>query len=237
MNLKDFARRIRRVMSPGKPEPAAIAADAYARRAAMETQFFSGCPDAHELPPIYHYWSNKFLRPKLEQLGFSHPEAMFCHYLDLGYVGSPNAQRTFASVGSGACDTEVRLAEDLVRRGHHDFTIECLEFNPELLERGQSLAREKGVAPQIVPVLGDFNKWVPTKIYDGVVANSSLHHVVNLEGLLSEIKRSLAPTGYFVTSDTIGRNGHLRWPEALSIVHEYWRKLPREYTYNHLLKR
>ena len=70
-----------------------------------------------------------------------------------------------------------------------------------------------------------------------MVANSSLHHVLNLEGLLENVRYSLAPTGFFVTSDTIGRNGHMRWPEALSIVHEYWRELPREYTYNHLLRR
>lgn len=47
----------------------------------------------------------------------------------------------------------------------------------------------------------------------------------------------MASTGFFVTCDTVGRNGHLRWPEALSIVHEYWKELPKEYTYNHLLRR
>jgi SAM-dependent methyltransferase len=185
--------------------------DVHARRVKAETKFFSGCQDANELPVIYQYWSNKFLRPKLEQFGFPHPEAVFCHYLSEAYVASKSARRTFLSVGAGICDTEIRLAGELVKRGHRDFTIECLELNSELLERGQTLAAENGVGPNIVALQGDFNKWTPAQTYDGVLANSSLHHVLNLEGLLEGIRSSLAPTGYFVTCDTIGRNGHMRW--------------------------
>ena len=35
----------------------------------------------------------------------------------------------------------------------------------------------------------------------------------------------------------IGRNGHQLWPEALEIVHEFWRQLPERYRYNRALKR
>jgi hypothetical protein len=35
----------------------------------------------------------------------------------------------------------------------------------------------------------------------------------------------------------IGRNGHMRWPEALSVVQEFWRELPQDKKYNHLLRR
>lgn len=35
----------------------------------------------------------------------------------------------------------------------------------------------------------------------------------------------------------IGRNGHQRWPEALAIVHEFWRKLPPSYRFNISLRR
>src|SRR5437763_9862673 len=30
----------------------------------------------------------------------------------------------------------------------------------------------------------------------------------------------------------IGRNGHMRWPEALTIVNEYWEELPASYRYD-----
>ncbi len=238
MNFRDYARRLRKIATR-QPllRPMIVASTAYADRVRAETTFFGGCRDVHELPAIYHYWSDKFLRPKLERFGFSHPEAVFSHYLSEGYVASKHAQRVFLSVGSGLGDTEVRLAEELVRRGHRDFTIECLELNDELLERGQALAASAGVAAHIVALREDFNEWTPRRVYDGILANSSLHHVLNLEGLIAGIRSGLSPTGHFITCDTIGRNGHMRWPEALSIVHEYWRELPRDYTYNHLLKR
>jgi hypothetical protein len=40
-----------------------------------------------------------------------------------------------------------------------------------------------------------------------------------------------------ITSDIIGRNGHLRWPEALQIVQEFWRELPPSYRFNLQLNR
>jgi SAM-dependent methyltransferase len=64
-----------------------------------------------------------------------------------------------------------------------------------------------------------------------------LHHVLNLERLFARIKSSLKPAGLFVISDIIGRNGHQRWPEALDIVHEFWRKLPPSYRFNRQLDR
>jgi hypothetical protein len=35
----------------------------------------------------------------------------------------------------------------------------------------------------------------------------------------------------------IGRNGHMRWPEALAVLNDLWRELPNRYKYNHQLKR
>jgi hypothetical protein len=35
----------------------------------------------------------------------------------------------------------------------------------------------------------------------------------------------------------IGRNGHQRWPEALTFVNQLWEELPERYRYNHALKR
>ena len=71
--------------------------------------------------------------------------------------------------------------------------------------------------------------------YDAVIANQSLHHVVNLEGLFDQVKRSLRPGGQFLISDMIGRNGHQRWPEALAVIHEFWRELPPSYRFNRLV--
>jgi len=239
LDLRYGASRLRALARSGKRWLQAVApfSRRYTHRLEAEQRFFSGCQDTYKLPAIYNYWSNKHLRPSLERFGFSHPEALYCHYFSQAYTASSSPQRVFLSVGAGNCETELRLAEQLFALGHRNFSIECVELNKQLLDNASEAAKKQGLAAHIVPVCADFNRWTPTKSYDGVLANNSLHHVANLEGLLGGIRSSLAPTGFFVTCDMVGRNGHMRWPEALSIVHEYWRELPKKYTYNHLLQR
>jgi SAM-dependent methyltransferase len=209
----------------------------YERRLLSERASFSGCQSHQELPAIFNYWSNRYLRPKLESLGYSTPEEVFCRHFERAYKAGNGADRAFVSLGSGSCATEIRIAKFLLERNCRDFTIECLEMNENLLADARSMSASAGVDAFVKPVRGDFNEWSPSKSYDGVLANNSLHHVTNLEGLFGAVQRSLLPTGSFVTSDMIGRNGHMRWPEALAIVHEFWPELSEAQTYNHLLRR
>jgi SAM-dependent methyltransferase len=209
----------------------------YEQRISTETAIFEHQEVVHDLPEIYHYWSNKYIRPILEQFGFSNPDEFFVTFLSRCIEEHPGRTPRFASLGCGNCDTEVRVARALVERGHSGFAIECVDINETMLERGAALAAEAGVSAQIVPTRGDFNHWRPHEQYDAVIANQSLHHVVELEDLFASIKKSLRANGRFVTADMIGQNGHKLWPEALRIVHEYWRELPREKTFNMQLQR
>lgn len=81
----------------------------------------------------------------------------------------------------------------------------------------------------------DFNNWQSDGFYDLIIALHSLHHVVELEHLFAEIKKSLPAEGYFITSDIIGRNGHKCWPEAVKVLKKIWREMPKRYRYNHQL--
>ena len=40
----------------------------YRRRSLTEHLRFLKCPAVHALPEIFHYWSNRYLRPKLTPL-------------------------------------------------------------------------------------------------------------------------------------------------------------------------
>ncbi|HWS77846.1 MAG TPA: hypothetical protein VN205_05650, partial [Thermomonas sp.] len=95
----------------------------------------------------------------------------------------------------------------------------------------------QGLAGQVATMVHDFNQGLPPGGFDVVIANQSLHHVVELEALFDSIGERLGDTGCFLISDTIGRNGHQRWPEALELVNEAWRWLPPGYRYNHRLQR
>jgi len=204
---------------------------------AAEVSRFTDDVDVHALPGIFHYWSNRYLRPLLEGFGFPHPDAFFAMHVGSCLAAATGPRRRVASIGAGNCDTEVRLARALVDAGQLDFAIECLEINDAMRERGAALAAAEGVAAHVIPVRVDFNHWEPEGRYDAIVANQSLHHVLELEVLFDAVARSLAPHGRFVVSDMIGRNGHQRWPEALAIVREFWRELPASHRYNLQLQR
>jgi SAM-dependent methyltransferase len=214
----------------------------YDARLAWEKGFYEDQVNVHDLPDIFHYWSDGTIRPKLEIFGFSGPLGMFDKYLsehcatDQGRAVQGRAVR-FVSVGSGNCDLEIGLAQSLIARGHQNFVIDCLDLNPAMLDRGRTAAVENGLADRLCFVETDFNEWQPSREYDAVVANQALHHVVNLEGLFGRVRSALAPRGRFIISDMIGRNGHQLWPEALKIVHEFWRQLPPRYRYNRALNR
>ncbi len=238
MNDSLLKRLLVRIRSRGTPPLIVLEADlaAYQERIAVEQSVFAERFKVHDLPAIFHYWSNKHLRPRLESFGFTNSDEFFARYLKRATNGRRQPAR-FASLGSGNCDLEVRLACALKQAGVENFLIECIDINTTMLERGNALAREHGVSDMIIPTIDDFNSWKPSHRYTAVFANHSLHHVLQLEQLFGAIRDALDADGLFLAADMIGRNGHQRWPEALDIVREFWRELPTGYRYNQQLQR
>ena len=210
----------------------------YADRFNQELKIYAGCENVHDLPEIFHYWSNKYLLPVNQQFGFNSPDDFFASHALQAQQARPDAPFTLVSVGSGNGELEVAIAEKLHVNGARHFTIECVDINPKMLERTLKLARQKGLEQHLAITRADFNHWQPEPATaDMVIANQSLHHVLNLEGLFAAIKSTLKDNGSFLTSDMIGRNGHQRWPEALEMVQAFWSELPEPYKYNQLMRR
>lgn len=207
----------------------------YAIRSLIEKANYHDCIKVDDVPTIRGYWYDKFILPKLNSFGYSSEDDFYIknilRKIDLHNYNSIRC----LSIGTGNCEFEVRLAQQLRGAGVERFTIECMDFNQAMLDRGQVLTKQGEVPEHIIPFQCDFNKWIPVGEYDVVIARWSLHHVVNLEGLFDHVKQAMKPSGVFLSSDMIGRNGHMRWPESLRIVNEYWKKMPVEYKYNPML--
>jgi SAM-dependent methyltransferase len=209
---------------------------AYQRKIREEVTRFREVTNVHDLPAIFHYWSNKHLLPRLRVLGFDNSEQFYLSYL-LRACRAPQDECIFVSIGSGNCELEVKLVESLQAADCDDFLFECLDVNGHMLERGAALARERGVLERMQFVEVDINGWNPAQSYQVIIANHALHHFVELEILFDKIRQYLDAQGYFLTHDMIGRNGHMRWPETLQFIRTSWRHLPDKYKYNHQLKR
>lgn len=208
----------------------------YEKRVKNETSRFDQVEEVNELPPIFHYWSNRYLRPKLEEYGFSHPDGFFAFYAKKALKAQQGKVRIL-SIGSGNCDTEVRLAKTLNGEGFDDFIIDCMDINQTMFARGLKLAEAEGVCQHLQFLQADFNRWQNEYSYGLIMANQSLHHVMALEHLFTQIQQAMTADSYFITSDMIGRNGHKRWPEALKVLKPIWRDMPGRYSYNHVFKR
>lgn len=205
----------------------------YKLRFLNELRAFGKNKKVHDLPEIFHYWSNKFLLPKLQKFGFNNPDEFFYKYcLKKCKQLSDKPHIRIISVGSGNGELEVNIAKHLQSQGIENFIIECMDINARMHKRTESLATQQGVSKHIKTHKADFNRWQSTEQYDIVIANQSLHHVTELEHLFDSVYSALSEQGVFITSDMIGRNGHMRWPEALEMVNQYWKKLPKKYKYN-----
>lgn len=210
----------------------------YKMRYINELRIFGKNDNVHDLPEIFHYWANKYLLPKAQLLGFNSPDDFFykqCKAYCLQYSDKPTIK--IISIGSGNGELEVGIAQQLIDSGINNFTIECMDINAKMHQRTIKLAESLQVAQHIITVQKDFNQWQAQDKYDVVIANQSLHHVVELEHLFNTIDKGLQANGVFITSDMIGRNGHMRWPEALEMVQDFWKQLPASHTYNGIYKR
>ncbi len=209
----------------------------YEARLRQEVDFYQEREIVHDLPEIFHYWSERYCRPKLWAVGIDSIESFFLEPLVERCRHKANGVAKISSIGAGNCDLECSLAFQLRERSLENFRIDCIDLNSQMLERGRSAADALGVATNMTFVEADVNQWSPATSYDACLANHSLHHVLELETLFTTIHRTLQLDGIFLVHDVIGRNGHMRWPEALAYVDEIWAEMPDRYKYNHQLER
>lgn len=207
----------------------------YSTRLRNEIANFKDCEIVHDLPEIFHYWSNRYLLPKYQELGYTHPEDFFLKQIAVACQNHSHVNAV--SIGAGNCDAEIGISRQLLAQGISNFHFDCLDINPSMLSRGESQAKQEGVQSHVSGLQGDFNAWRPAKKYEIVMANQSLHHVLELEHLFSAVQAAMTDGGQFLVSDMIGRNGHQRWPEAWDAMQPFWEELPQPYRYNRLMQR
>jgi SAM-dependent methyltransferase len=208
----------------------------YSSRAEAQIRQYEAQPEIHDLPAIFHLWSNSFLALRMRSVFGTSDTAEFYAGFILESFERTGILRV-VSIGAGDASIEISVANALRARGAAGFRIHCLELSPVLVERAEQAVRQNGLTGEVFLQVCDINQWRPDAIYGAVMAHHSLHHIVELEHLFAAIDTALAAEGLFVTQDIIGRNGHMRWPESLAAIEHIWRQLPIRFKYNHALRR
>jgi len=192
----------------------------YEERIAQQIATYAETVNMHDLPDIFHVWSHNYIRPALEDVfgTGSIDEAYALSYLDAKVEGTGR----ILSIGSGDGEVEIRVAKELLKHGVQDFVIVCSDVSPILVERNKAAAKREGLEQHFEPFVSDLNKIDILGGFNMIMANHALHHIVELEFLFDYCLERLTPDGIFVTCDMIGRNGHMRWPEAKVFVDLIW---------------
>ena len=205
----------------------------YASRVENQIAQFADPSALKKLPPVYQYWSQKFLVPILREVfGTGNIAALYATRFREAMDKQADSNRVL-SIGAGDCRVEVAIAKKMLELGGGGFVIDCTDLSGQRLERGRVLAEAEGVAQYLEFHEVDLNQWSPPHRYAGAMAHHALHHIVELEALFARIRELLVDEGVFVSIDMIGRNGHMRWPEALAWIERIWGFLPEKYKFNH----
>jgi SAM-dependent methyltransferase len=170
-------------------------------------------------------------------LGVSNFEQLCVQYILRHSQEHPEERVEVISLGAGNAEIEIRIAQQLREHDFNRYRIDCIDLSPDMLQRGEKSAAKQGFRERFHFVEVDLARWQPDRRASIVIAHHSLHHIVELEAIFGKIKAAIGNTGYFLTSDMIGRNGHMRWPEAPEVVQEIWKTMPDRYKYNHQLRR
>jgi hypothetical protein len=99
----------------------------YESRMEQEIEQFAELEEIHDLPPIYHYWAERYIAPKLDAVGIGPFDTFLPGPIAERCMQDPTEMVEVVSVGTGNCDQECRLAASLVGQGIENFRIACLE--------------------------------------------------------------------------------------------------------------
>src|SRR5438034_5965952 len=124
------AIRNRLQQAPAAARPVVSKDAAYDVRMREEIERFRTVENVHDLPEIFHLWSNRYVRTKMEAVfevsGFND---FYTKYMLRFAQENPGALVEIASLGAGNADMEVGLGKVLRERGFSGFRFHCLDVN------------------------------------------------------------------------------------------------------------
>ena len=130
------------------------------------------------------------------------------------------------------CSGAARIEENILKHCMGNVTLTLLDASEDLAKRAAARFAESG--HKVRCLVGDINNGLPGEdCYDIIICVSALHHLANLEEVLSQINVRLKPDGEFWSiGEQVGRNGNRLWPEAMKAANNIFSTLPERLRMN-----
>lgn len=104
------------------------------------------------------------------------------------------------AIGCGDGSHEIGIARHRYARHIHAF-----DASPVAIQMAQDAARAEGLAIEFsVKRFEEFVAEPPHQVFDVVLFSGSLHHVTDIEGMLSAVRRVLKPGGVVIVNEYVG---------------------------------
>ena len=169
--------------------------DRYRGLIAQESKHWGRVQPDPQNPQIWH-------DPHLFEIFFGR---WYRHLIERAAACGPNVLELGCGEGS--------LAIELARRG---LRVTAVDLSPERIERAAEKARRSPAGERPTFLVGDLNTiTLPVLTYDCIVAHDSLHHILRLDRLCDEVRKSLKPSGSFLVMDFSGMGTTRRLLAAL----------------------
>lgn len=205
----------------------------YRRQVQSQIAQYAEVEEMHDLSSAADYLNNRYLRPRLQMVFGTGSVAEF-YARNIAAAVERTGCSVAVSLGAGYGSQEIEIVKWAQANGLPAFKIICLELSPILVDRIRKAASAEGLEDFILGKEADLNQPLTVEgPVAAVMAHHSLHHFVELERIFFEVDKLMHPEGSFLTMDMIGRNGHMRWPETLSVVRSIWQMLPDRLKWDH----
>jgi len=134
------------------------------------------------------------------------------------------------------CSGAARIEAELAAAVPHGVEWALLDINEDLL---QLAARQFSPSIKLDLIKADANHLSPNREkWDVILCVSALHHLVELENVMSYIANSLNEDGEFWSiGEAVGRNGNRLWPEAKKVADVLFSGLAENYRLNAYTKK
>ncbi|MGD0397464.1 MAG: class I SAM-dependent methyltransferase [Syntrophobacteraceae bacterium] len=128
------------------------------------------------------------------------------------------------SLGCGYGGIEIEIARSLEK----PYEIIAVDLNDSIFNRADKEAMTKGFNIRFLSLDLNFVE-IRENAFDVVFAHASLHHLLNLEHVFSQIYRGLRENGRLIVQDIIGKTQVLFWKENVDFAIDIVRNMPPQY--------
>ncbi|MCX7110511.1 MAG: class I SAM-dependent methyltransferase [Proteobacteria bacterium] len=135
-------------------------------------------------------------------------------------IGDPR----ILSLGCGYGGVELEIAQSLKSA----YQMTAVDLNPGILAKARSEAQAKNLNIQFLPLDLNFVQ-IREKSFDLVIAHASLHHLLNLEHVFSQIHRGMKDHGRLIVQDIIGKTQVIFWKPNVDFAIDLVNKMPPKY--------